>query len=462
MPAPEENVEIRTSVLPRALIWVLATLPLQDLMLIGGSRRDAGETGPLAFTLILGLAWIGCALGSSKTDAQRKDWIPLDKALLWQGSLLALLVILATHPLRTSSIFELLFGVVLLVAFHGVSSVLGSSLPRVEQQTPKDRSIRLFMVGLFAAGLYGFGSSIKPSEHPLLDALVLSVVIIALPTLTVWLIAWILARLSRIQWEQGLVRASRFRFSTRPGHVVVAFFISGSWPESSLGWIAFPLLLLLFGLGNRSPLDLQASPRALGRWMFPLALPLVGAATLHMFDSPLVASNQVASHAVVGIFFGALAPVLPALALAIAGGFDRARNTRWIPGLGMIGFVLLLAFAFGTPHFQVELGRAFGRELVDASGTPSWHGFPIVEAYRAQVFACLALALWMSARAWRWFRDEVEPRHLPLAIAAAATILTAANRVPVSGASGAAQALMVGALAGFLLELPRQRSTAIE
>jgi hypothetical protein len=261
------------------------------------------------------------------------------------------------------------------------------------------------------------------------------------------------------------VRGRELRFSTRPGHAAAAFFLlalpfhdaPGAAAILPLGGV---LLLVLFGLTASGPAEPDTPPCDLARWLLPLALPLVAAAALHLVEPPAVVLGKAASHGVAGVFFAALAPVLPALALAGAVAIDRVRGLRRLPGLGLVAVALLAALAFTAPWPQTELARLLGRELGSADGPPAWYGLPLLATYRAQALTCLALAAWLATRARRLFHEGRRPAWLPLVVAAAVTAFVAALRVPVAGAAGAAQASLVGALAGAAVESFGRRSPA--
>jgi len=441
------------AVTPRALVWVLATLGLQSLGLLNG-RRYAGETAPFLYASLLGLVWLACSLGTHEgASASSRYWVRLRGPLFLQAVLMILLLSLATHGPDKSTLYELALGLLLLCVIGFLSTRLAHDTSMDTFTAARQRGTRLILVGCLGASLYLLGASMRPSEHPLISFVVIPVFFVLLPNAVGLLLAWLLAKLPGATWRDDLAQDRGFRLSTKPGHTTAAFALSHIYFNSSFYLIAFPALLVLFGYGRPRSTESVAEPTALGWLFFPLALPLLAAATIHVFDPPMVVDKSVASHGVVGIYFVALVPVLPAMALAMAAVIDRARGVRVLPGVGLVGVGLLIALVIAAPGLQQELSGLFRDDLTAEDGSPVWTTLPVGNAHRAQALAGLLLVAWTGTRAWQMFRGDTQPGHLPLVFAAVATIGTAALRVPIDGAAGAAYALAAGALIGLLVQL---------
>lgn len=438
--------ELPAAVGARALVWVAATLPLQGLFLLGWSRRALGERGPIVYLVLLGLCWLGLARGAPGRD--RLDWIVPRGELLVHALLLVLMLSLAVHGPRAHTLFELALGAGV-VAYLARAPVWMAGPRQDSALAERDpRGARLLLTcGSFAGG-WVFAASLLPSEQAVIAALLLAVFFVAVPAGVLWGAAWLATRFSGVERRGERVVGRQLALSTRPLHGAATLFVM----TSCWGWGGL-LLPVMLGISAADPPEPAASRRGLARLLFPLALPLLGAALLHVVDPPAVRHTIAASHAVVGVLFAALAPVLPALALAVAGSLDRARGLRGVPGLGAAGFALLIVLAVGDTGPQVALARVFGRDLLEGTGAPAWHGFPLEGVQRAAALAGLALAAWVGLRAWRLFRDGGRPALLPLAAAAASAAVAGALRIPAAGAQGAAEGVLLGGLAGLLVEL---------
>ena len=449
----EDKATTPSAVTPRALVWVVATLGLQSLQLLAG-RRYAGETAPFLYALCLGLAWLACSLGTHKgASASRRYWVRPQVTLFVQAAFMILLLSLATHSIDKRTLNELYLGILLLAVMGLLSALLARDTSTETFDAFRKRGTRLFLVGCFGSSLYLLGASMRPSENAVMAALVIPIFFVLLPNLAGLLLAWLLSKLPSATWRDDLAQDQGLRLSTNPGHTTAAFALSHIYFNSSFAFIAFPALLVLFGYGTSRSTEPVATPKALGWLFFPLALPLLAAATIHVFDPPIVVDNVAASHAVVGIFFVALMPVLPAMSLAIAAVIDRARGVRALPGVGLIAAVILISLVVAAPHLQQELAGLFRDDLVSEDGSPVWTNLPVGNVHQAQALAGLLLVAWTSTRAWQMFRRDLQPSLLPLAFAAVATVGTAALRVPIDGATGAAYALAAGALIGLLIQL---------
>ena len=461
MSSAEDKTATPSAVTPRALVWIIATLGLQSLHLLAG-RRYAGETAPFLYALLVGLAWLGCSLGTHQgASASRRYWLRPEIALFVQAALIILLLSLATHGPNEGTVNELLLGLFFLAVMGLLTARLAHDTSTETFAAFRRRGTRLFLVGCFGSSLYLLEASMRPSENAVMSALVIPIFFVLLPNLAGLLLAWLLSKLPSATSRDDLAQDQGFRLSTNPGHTSAAFALSHIYFNSSFAFIAFPALLVLFGYGKSRSTESVATPKAMGWLFFPLALPLLAAATIHVFDPPIVVDKIAASHAVVGIFFVALVPVLPAMALAIAAVIDRARGVRAVPGVGLIGVAILIALVVAAPRLQQELTGLFRSDLTAEDGSPVWTKLPIGNVHRAQALAGLLLVAWTSTRAWQMFRRDFQPSLLPLLFAAVATVGTAAVRVPIDGATGAAYALAAGALVGLLLQLLPVRAVGV-